>query len=89
MNDYTLNTLLQWAAIIAIMIIVTIAIVRKIIRFRNQLKQGENMGCGCSSSCSNCSGYTDNKPAYGRKCHSKSECQCHGTTPTSNSGHDL
>lgn len=59
--DMNFNDMLQWGAIIAILIIVATVIIKKIIRLRRRIKSGEPADCGCGS-CTNCPKFNHKKP---------------------------
>ena len=47
----SLNDLLQWIAVAIILAIVIFTAVRRTVRFRRRLKDGENPDCGCCDGC--------------------------------------
>ena len=50
----TFNDWLQWGTVIAIIVIAALAIIRKTVRFRKQLKSDKGPGCGCDDGCCGC-----------------------------------
>ena len=52
MMDMSFNDLIQWATVVAVIVIAVVVIVRKVLQFRKGLKEGNGPSCGCG--CAGC-----------------------------------
>ncbi len=52
MQNLPANDIIQWGAVIAIVLIAAITIIKKIMKFRSTVKNGKNPDCGCG--CCSC-----------------------------------
>lgn len=49
-----MNDVIQWVTIGVIFLIVLVVVIRKMIRFRKELRDGGDPSCGCGCGCSGC-----------------------------------
>ena len=52
MMGMSFNDLIQWATVVSVIVIAVVVIVRKVLRFRKGLKEGNGPSCGCG--CAGC-----------------------------------
>ena len=55
------NDLIQWLTVSVIILIVLIAIVRKVNKLRRNIKDGDASGCGCGCGCEGCTKHCESR----------------------------